>query len=476
MRIDRIHIDGFGRLAGMRLALGPGLNVLHGENEAGKSTLLAFIRAVLFRFRGRTDPLRFAPESGVFGGELHLSTDRGPLVVRRLGARRVEGDVTLRGAHGAPEPPSRLQEALRGVSEELFCQVFAFSLTELAEFRALAEETSVSEALFAAGMQGARRLPDVAQALRRSSDEIWKSGPGGKKPLNTVLAELERVRRDLEALGRPPERYFELVDVAARLEREVGETERRIGEAREERERLGRLERVASELAELERIRVALQSYPEDLQDFPADGVARLEAGEEWLRRCAARMAELSAGADQSALALKECEASSLPAGAIASLASALEGFDRASSLRDGLAGRRAEIEAERSEAGRQLRGLGLPVDAEALAAIDLGSAARAQLASLRTRLGEVERAADSLQAELRQQQLSVAQLRAEVARRASERDALSSAPLADLRRRAFALRDIPLLEADCRRRQEETEALKRELAELASDAEPAPR
>src|SRR5258708_2985289 len=47
MRIDLLRVHGFGHFANVELALSPALNVVFGPNEAGKSTLLAFVRAVL---------------------------------------------------------------------------------------------------------------------------------------------------------------------------------------------------------------------------------------------------------------------------------------------------------------------------------------------------------------------------------------------------------------------------------------------
>ena len=52
MRLNELYIDGFGHFHDR--ALGPmdsTLTVLYGPNEAGKSTLLAFIRTVLFGFK-----------------------------------------------------------------------------------------------------------------------------------------------------------------------------------------------------------------------------------------------------------------------------------------------------------------------------------------------------------------------------------------------------------------------------------------
>ena len=79
MRIESLHIEGFGHFAGQ--TFGPfsaPLTVVRGQNEAGKSTLLAFIRTMLFGFpaRGRAS---FYPalNGGRHGGRITLSSDDG---------------------------------------------------------------------------------------------------------------------------------------------------------------------------------------------------------------------------------------------------------------------------------------------------------------------------------------------------------------------------------------------------------------
>jgi len=45
MKIENLHIDGFGVWNDKTWTpLSPGLNIFHGPNETGKSTLMAFIR------------------------------------------------------------------------------------------------------------------------------------------------------------------------------------------------------------------------------------------------------------------------------------------------------------------------------------------------------------------------------------------------------------------------------------------------
>jgi len=53
MFIERIEVERFGALDRTSIdRLGPGVQVLYGTNETGKTTLLEFVRAVFFGFEG----------------------------------------------------------------------------------------------------------------------------------------------------------------------------------------------------------------------------------------------------------------------------------------------------------------------------------------------------------------------------------------------------------------------------------------
>ena len=48
MKINKIYISAFGGLKDFTLELNDGLNVIYGDNEDGKSTVAAFIKAMFF--------------------------------------------------------------------------------------------------------------------------------------------------------------------------------------------------------------------------------------------------------------------------------------------------------------------------------------------------------------------------------------------------------------------------------------------
>lgn len=57
MKIRKIHIDCFGKFENYDLELSGGMNVIYGQNEDGKSTLMAFILMMFYGYSGRSKDL-----------------------------------------------------------------------------------------------------------------------------------------------------------------------------------------------------------------------------------------------------------------------------------------------------------------------------------------------------------------------------------------------------------------------------------
>lgn len=393
LRIDSLRVLGFGRFSGLTRELGPGLHLLHGPNEAGKSTLLAFLRGMLFGFEKNGHPERYEPRGGgPFGGELRLHTELGPLLVRRVAAGRrssSKGELSVLGPDGQLLPPERLQDALGHVSRELFFDVFAFRLDELAGFERLTEQRGASEALVAASLRGARRLPEVVARLQKSTDELYK--PHGQKPLlNEALKALEEVQARLREVGDRPARYLEERERLGALVEEQRGLEAELLAVGREAERLARLEAALEDLVALAQARAERESLPA-LERFPEGGEARLEdallRGRN-LRAEGARLAERLSAVDAG---LERLSAPSPVRGREEALRLALAAYQERSGLMRALPARRATVVEKRRQVERELKALGLPVDGPGLLALDLGASVRATLEDLATRLGVAE-------------------------------------------------------------------------------------
>ena len=82
MILNKLSIKGFGKLKNVNIDLKPGLNIIYGENESGKSTLLAFIKGIFYgldKKQKKSDTLefdRYEPwNSQVFAGMIEYNID-----------------------------------------------------------------------------------------------------------------------------------------------------------------------------------------------------------------------------------------------------------------------------------------------------------------------------------------------------------------------------------------------------------------
>ena len=474
LRIDSLRIHGFGHFSGYELKLGPGLHLLHGPNEAGKSTLLAFLRGMLFGFdkRGRGES-RYVPEGGTFGGELGVSVGGAPLVVRRMANSKGKVVTTVLGPDGLALPASRLDEALSHVSRELFHEVFAFSLEELSSFEKLAEEDGVSRALFAAGLRGARRLPEVERQMEKRAEGLFKKS-GTRPELNQALKALEEVRQRLEALKDRPERYHAERERLESLGRQQEAATAQRDTLARELTRVSRLEAALGDLGELARVRGELATLP-DLSSFPVQGVARLE---ELLQRRTESRGALARVEESLASVRREWHRVSAPTGLREreeSLRAALGAFTAKAELVRALPGRRATLEARRREVEQSLGGLGLEVGPEALLSLELGAAARGALEVLADELTGAEAARRESEAALGRARAERERLEAALTRLEVECARLPDVSVAELRQRQAALGRWRLLRVEREQVTAQRAELQQRLQNLRAQAEPEP-
>src|SRR4029079_9974278 len=119
MKITDIKIDGFGVWRDLTLrGISPEVTVFYGPNEAGKSTLMQFLRSVLYGV-SPTRRERYLPpiKGGRPGGSLKVVGDHGPLPVSSYADRgRTDvGKVTVTTAEGEEQGDRLLRDALENV-------------------------------------------------------------------------------------------------------------------------------------------------------------------------------------------------------------------------------------------------------------------------------------------------------------------------------------------------------------------------
>lgn len=227
MRIAGWRIDGFGIFSDAEVdELPSGLTLVTGPNEAGKSTLLAFLRGVLFGFPdGRMRARRHEPlRGGRHGGAVFLVDDQEGVWTAE---RHVEPkSFTLRRPDGSTADPNELSRLLGSADSTLFANVFAFGLTELDAFE-LIDSDAVRERIFSAGVVGAgRSARDALNALDARRTILLR--PRGKCEIRELA---EEVRSASRQLAQARDAAHDLVRRRAEVDRLATQAEQRRREA-----------------------------------------------------------------------------------------------------------------------------------------------------------------------------------------------------------------------------------------------------
>ena len=132
MKIDRLHIDGFGVFHDKEInGFSDGVNILYGSNEAGKSTLLDFIRFTLFDYPRFLDERRPPINGGKHGGRAWLkSSNNESLSIYRSGNAK---DVLINYKNEESSNSNIYRQLIGNASIDLYKNVYAITLDELME-------------------------------------------------------------------------------------------------------------------------------------------------------------------------------------------------------------------------------------------------------------------------------------------------------------------------------------------------------
>jgi chromosome segregation protein len=294
MKIRRLDLLRYGHLADrvLEFPADNALHVVHGVNEAGKSTALAAIADALFGFNHRTDYdfLHGGPQLRI-GFSLAAQDGTSENFVRRKGRGN-----TLSDAANQPIPEDTLRRYLGGVGRDLFEQGFGLDGDRL---------RAGGEALLRSGGEAGESLLAGAghlnlRAALTALDEEAKTlvGDGrGKRRLSEATELYKQALRATDDRAVAPKAWQEAEAAHVAASDALAELQAESRTLAAEDNRLQRVRRVAQLLAALDATRTVLESL-KDVPHLPADAATRLETADT-ARREAARDAARETDAAQ---------------------------------------------------------------------------------------------------------------------------------------------------------------------------------
>ncbi|MBY0595885.1 ATP-binding protein [Bacillus bingmayongensis] len=271
MRIEKLHIYGYGKLENVEMDLSM-LMVLYGENEAGKSTIRSFMKSILFGFPTRGQRRYEPKEGGKYGGTMTVMTEKyGRLKIERL-PKTAAGEVTVYFEDGKTGSEEVLHDLLSGMNENLFDSVFSFDMHGLQNIHHIGE-AEIGNYLFSASAVGSDALLQLDKKLEKEMDQRFK--PNGRKPeINASLQEIKKLQEKLGAWQGKIGTYEKLMG-------QLKESEGRLAHIRNEKEMAEKRKQDYEVLAALQPLVIEKRAYEKVLAEhgaqFPVRGVERYE-------------------------------------------------------------------------------------------------------------------------------------------------------------------------------------------------------
>lgn len=197
MKIQELHLKAFGAFTDRTLDLSggrEGLHLIHGPNEAGKSTALRAITQLLYGIETRTTDDFVHPMQHLRIGAT-LSNGQDTLAFYR---RKGNKNTLLGADEKAKLADDALAPFLGGVDEAAFVNFFGLSHAQLVRGgEGLVQgEGDVGQALFSAAA-GMGNLRDLLSRLEEEAGELFN--PRASKPrINAALAQLKELRKAIK--------------------------------------------------------------------------------------------------------------------------------------------------------------------------------------------------------------------------------------------------------------------------------------
>ncbi|MBQ8525141.1 MAG: AAA family ATPase [Clostridia bacterium] len=234
MNINKLTIQSFGKLNNRSFELSDGFNVVYGDNESGKTTIVSFIKYMLFGFHGRRSESNLIPEekyspwdnTAISGSMDFTYCGHDYITARSNGVRREYS--TLNNTLGAKSFDGiNPGEEIFGIDEAAFCRTYCLSaasgvfsaaknddiIIRLSNLKSSGDETVSYEKVNARLMSDKKK---TLEEIRRKGDEIME-----------LRRTLERIRAWDERLKTLSSQLYDTDSDIAGMRRTLSDTDKK---------------------------------------------------------------------------------------------------------------------------------------------------------------------------------------------------------------------------------------------------------
>lgn len=199
------------------------LNIVMGENESGKTTMLRFIRDMLFgygrgKWQGRKGNMGFVRSDGQFYR-----------VFRNEKEQWFENASHVKFTEDLPAA------WWHGLNRSIYEKIFAVGLEDLQGASFLANDTVRSRFFM---LQGGDKLANAKAELEEAKGKLFTSSAQGKRKINQLASDLEEAEKELDGLSRQEKDFSDLQHRQEEMKKEIADLQLKLDKDNEENSRL----------------------------------------------------------------------------------------------------------------------------------------------------------------------------------------------------------------------------------------------
>lgn len=249
MRIKKLALRAFGPFADRVIDFSseyPGLHIVYGPNEAGKSSCLRALNSLFFGIPPRTNDNFLHPyDQLLIGGCLQREGGHELTIFRR---KKMKSD--LFDQNDNPLDPVLLAPFLQGMEQEMFESLYGIDHEALIRGGQdiLDQKGDVGQAIFAAGA-GLTSLHTLLEELEGEGDDLFRPR-ASTKAINEALAQYRDLQTQMKQTLLSSREWKEHQRALQKAERGQAETKDLRGEKDREKHRLERLRRALPHLSQ----------------------------------------------------------------------------------------------------------------------------------------------------------------------------------------------------------------------------------
>ncbi len=202
MKIDKLHLQDFGQFHDKDITLAPGMNIICGANEAGKTTTKDFIVGMLYGMEDSSDTTGFAgyekrkPINGeAYAGSMEVKTEQGEFLVER-NFLRTQKSLAVKdldtGREITPQNPDTLVGTLIQTDKSTYMNTLCVGQMELATDRAIADKLNDYIVNMASTRAGDVDAVHAIDELRQKKQEFSNKELEEKEQELTAKLQLDR--------------------------------------------------------------------------------------------------------------------------------------------------------------------------------------------------------------------------------------------------------------------------------------------